>query len=242
MRKYHTQGSTHTCALDVRDEWRRQIASDGTLGAGALRVALILLNFANRSGFTSVGVQRIAAELGGKDRRNVERGLAQLRKGGHLEREAGGGVAGRGGSTSASRLVIHKDPATGAGTSRFKVPATGGERPGDWRPKDPAPVAGETLLTHITRAEHAPGLEAGSGPAKNGDTGSATAGPGGEVLALLGNLTTSTRAEPLAIRDAVLSGLRLKFGLRPKATVSGYENSPPADTGGGSDVRGYKAK
>lgn len=258
MRTYHGQAarpiSPQSVKLDpdVRDEWRRQVAADPDLGPGALRVALVLLNFANRSGFTSVGVGRLAHDLG-RDRRNVERGLRQLVGRGHLEREARGGVPGRGGRTCGTVLKVPAAASSKVPAAAAEVPAAAHRSTGDGWQKVPATVAGETLLTHITPAANGPGLEA-EAYAANGDTGSATAalgvagatlwaipstsaGPGGEVLRMLGELEAKPRADARPVRDAVLSALREKFGLRPQRAVNDNENSPPADTRGGYGPR-----
>lgn len=246
MKRYHGQAASPTLppsvktTPDARDRWRLEVAADRRLGPGALRVALALLNFANRDGLTTVGTARLCAELG-RHRRNIERGLAQLVRADYLEREPGGGVLGNGGRTCATRLkvpaeVIHKVPATAA-----KVPATGAQGTGDGRPKVPATPAGQTLLTHITRAADAPGLEAGSATAETAP-GSATAAGGGEVLELLGELTASTRSGPQSVRDVMLAAIRQKLGQRPKAAVSGNENSPRASACGGSGVDALQAK
>jgi hypothetical protein len=209
-------------------------------------VGLVLLNFANRSGFTSVGIDRLAKELG-RHRRNVERGLEQLAAAGYLDRKPRGGVPGLGGTTAGTALKV---PAAKVPAAAEKVPATASESTGDGRRKVPATGAGETLLTHITPAANASGLEARSATAKNDDTGSATAtggaarsststtaGPGGEILRMLEDLTASPRSEPRPVRDAVLSALRSKFGLPAKRPVSDNENSAPADVCCGSGSR-----
>lgn len=260
MRKYHGQAPTPTfphsvkpaAAADVRDPWRRHLASDPTLGARAFRVALGLLNFVDRAGFTSVGIARLSEELA-THRRVIERGLAALVAAGYLERERGAGQRGNGGWTCSTRLKV---PAATASASP-KVPATADQGTGQTGRKVPATVAGQTLLTNRTLAAAAPGLEAGSATAESGDDRSRrataderrrspesavlpigpTAGPGGEVLRLIGELETSMRAEPRPVRDVVLSALRLKLGLRASRQGSGYENSAAADECGGSDVR-----
>lgn len=248
VKRYHGQPPTHTFPpnvkpaplLDVRDPWRQAIAADGRLGPGALRVALILLNFANRSGSCSVGVHRIATEVR-RDRRNVERGLRQLVVAGYLEREARGGVPGRGGRTCATSLKVPATASSKVPAAAAEVPAAARRSTGGGESKVPATVAGETLLTHITPAAAGPGFEAGTASAQNQHAGSATAGRNGEVLRL-GRELEAPRVGPSAVGLAVLAGLRSKFGYRAQGSRSHNENSAPADHGGGSGVDALKAK
>ena len=257
VRKYHGQAASHTFTYakpapslpDLRDPWRRRLASDPTLGARALRVALGLLNFANKSGFTSVGIVRLAEELNA-DRRVVERGLAALVAAGYLERERGAGKRGNGGWTCGTRLKVPAEVIHNEASPPAKVPATAAQGTGQTGRKVPATPTGQTLLTHRTPAEDAPGLEAGSAPAENERAGSRTAELderrhppvvlavppirppavfGGEVLRMLDELEDAPRAEPRPVRDAVLSALRQRFGLPAKRTVNDNENSPRAD-------------
>ena len=74
----------------------------------ALRVALVLENYARRGdGITTVGIARLASDLG-MSRRTVRRGLVELEQRGHLEREHGRGEEGNGGRTARTRLIARK--------------------------------------------------------------------------------------------------------------------------------------
>jgi helix-turn-helix protein len=143
---YHAPSSRPSpTKRDVRDDWRRQIAADPELGRRALRVALVLLNFARGDGRTTVGVGRLATELGA-DRRTVQRGLAALTRAGHLNRLPGSGTAGRGGKTAATWLALREVAATTAATVR-KDTATVDQRGGHGGSEVAATAAAQTILT-----------------------------------------------------------------------------------------------
>lgn len=215
---------------DLRDPWRLRIATDPRLGARALRVALVLLNFANRDGYTSVGLPRLAAELG-MDRRQVQRGLAALVAAGHLEREEGGGVLGRGGRTAGTWLKVAATEVAATVTAPPpEVAATVDRSSGHRGPEVAATVTAQTLLTQELLAADAPGLEPGSATARNGGTGSAHASGGGEVLRLGGELVAAPRVGPTAVGRAVLDALHARFGRRPERAGSPNENFGGAGT------------
>lgn len=234
VKRYHGQASSHTFppsvkpTPDARDPWRLALATDPALRSGTLRLGLVLLNYANRDGFTSVGVARLVADLG-KNRRTVERHLATLAAAGYLGREPGGGVRGNGGMTCGTWLKVPASSAAKVPADPTppwpKVPAETRKGTGGNAPKVPVPGGRSNPLNPLTHAADAPGLEAGSATAEHK--------AGGQVLEVLGELVAADRSGPRPVRDVVLAAIRQKLGAQPKAPVSDDENSRRAGGRGG---------
>lgn len=220
---------------DVRDDWRRQIARDRTLGARALRVALTLLNFANRDGLATVGVDRLALELEA-DRRQVLRGLASLRAAGHLERHERCGVRGRGGITAATVLKL----AGAAGSSRAQVVATAARSSGHGGREVVATATTQTLVTLTTPAAGARALQRADAAATS--PGSGTGGGGGELLQreLPGMLGSVERARPETV-GFYLERIRKTLRVR-KPALQDDTNGPTAELWSPEELRASQAK
>lgn len=215
MQRYHqaTRRNTEHPATprdaDPRDRWATAILKDRALGNAARLTAWALREHANRDGETTVGVARLAAELG-KHPRRVEADLERLTRAGYLERVAGAGRVGRGGWTSRTVLKV---PTATVGTLNHKAPTPPDESPDAMRREAPTHTVGQTLLNPLTPAVAGPGSEAGTAPA----------------APILGGLA-GERLGPRPVRDEVLARLRAVLGSPAKRAAAREPFAPRADT------------
>jgi hypothetical protein len=99
-------------AQQLRDRWARAVlASD--LPDELIRTAWAIREYANDRGEATMGIASLARDTG-RNRRTVQRHLDRLVGAGYLERHAGRGTAGRGGTTALSVLRV---PAAQSGDS-----------------------------------------------------------------------------------------------------------------------------
>lgn len=186
--------------VDVRDQWRRQVASDPAVGARALRVALALENYVRgRDGRTTVGLGRLGDDLC-MDRRGVERGIADLARLGHVRRVQGKGQRGNGGFTAETWLTLRPVDKS------VNKSSTAGEGTGQTGQKVPASVTGETPLNP----------KSARAPASQGERAAPIQQ---RELPLLGDVR---RAGPEQVA-AALKAIRRKLGDRRRAPPEGEE-------------------
>lgn len=149
---------------DLRDRWAEAILRDDGITDGCARTAWALREFANRTGYTTVGIARLAKRTG-RAARTIERHLATLQRLGYLTRTPGAGETTRGGITTRTELRI---PAENPPSLRSVLdPPTGGTVPPTDRTESTDRQRQE-VPTELCRPNHREPSEPARGRAREG--------------------------------------------------------------------------